>query len=57
MERRYYCCPVGDFSCPYFEEGVCGMYKEKLSPLWECDAFDGMDDEEIDRYEIKEKIS
>lgn len=57
MERRYYYCPVGDFSCPYFEEGVCAMYKEKLSPLWECDAFDGMDDEEIDGYEIKEKNS
>lgn len=45
-------CPVDDISCPYYRfAGVCTMdAQEGCEPFAECDAWDGMTDEEIESY-------
>lgn len=46
-EKRIVECPVGDFSCPYYENGDCCMSRiDGGDPYEECDAFFGMEDED-----------
>ena len=48
MKVKYY-CPVSDWSCPYYKSEWCSMYDEEgTSPFEECDAFYGMDEEELE---------
>lgn len=41
-------CPISELSCPYYQIGdVCGMpAMEGCDPRVECDAFDGLEEEE-----------
>lgn len=34
---KHYECPVGDWSCPYFDSGDCLMVEDGDDPLVECD--------------------
>ena len=52
---KLYRCPISDYHCPYFchrdkegegDYGLCLM--EGCSPVNECEAFDGVDEEEFE---------
>ena len=53
---KYYKCPIWDYHCPYFchrdkegegDYGLCLMQEmEGCSPVNECEAFFGIDEEE-----------
>ena len=35
-------CPVGDFTCPYYEDGICTTE----NPAYDCDDYAMMYDDE-----------
>ena len=53
---KLYKCPLWDYSCPYFchndednDFGLCLMQDmEGCSPVNECEAFDGVDEEDFE---------
>lgn len=55
---KLYQCPIWDCSCPYFyhrdkagdgDYGLCLMLEmEGCSPINECEAFDGVDEEDFE---------
>ena len=53
---KLYECPMWDYSCPYFchndednDFGLCLMQEmEGCSPVNECEAFDGVDEEDFE---------
>lgn len=55
---KLYECPMWDYSCPYFckrdkegegDFGLCLMLEmEGCSPVNECEAFDGVDEEDFE---------
>ena len=53
---KLYKCPLWDFHCPYFchskedsDFGLCLMQEmEGCSPVNECEAFDGVDEEDFE---------
>ena len=53
---KLYKCPLWDFYCPYFcqskedsDFGLCLMQDmEGCSPVNECEAFDGVDEEDFE---------
>ena len=55
---KLYKCPMWDYSCPYFckrdkngegDFGLCLMQEmEGCSPVNECEAFDGVDEEDFE---------
>ena len=55
---KLYECPLWDYSCPYFckrdkngegDFGLCLMQEmEGCSPVNECEAFDGVDEEDFE---------
>ena len=53
---KLYKCPLWDFHCPYFcrskednDYGLCLMQEmEGCSPVNECEAFDGVDEEDFE---------
>ena len=53
---KLYKCPLWDFYCPYFcqskedsDFGLCLMQEmEGCSPVNECEAFDGVDEEDFE---------
>ena len=54
--KEFYKCPLWDFHCPYFcqskedsDFGLCLMQEmEGCSPVNECEAFDGVDEEDFE---------
>lgn len=55
---KFYKCPICDYYCPYFcrqdkeregDYGLCLMQEmEGISPINECDAFYGIDEEHFE---------
>ena len=53
---KLYECPMWDYNCPYFchstedsDFGLCLMQEmEGCSPVNECEAFDGVDEEDFE---------
>lgn len=53
---KLYKCPLWDYHCPYFchnnedsDFGLCLMQEmEGCSPVNECEAFDGVDEEDFE---------
>lgn len=53
---KLYKCPLWDFHCPYFcrskednDYGLCLMQEmEGCSPVNECEAFDGVNEEDFE---------
>lgn len=54
-------CPCNGYDCPYWIDGVCGLWSEEegyVDPLIECDdfgAFWDKDDDYID-YDVDEEF-
>ena len=56
--NKLYKCPMWDYHCPYFcqrdkegegDYGLCLMEEmEGCSPVNECEAFDGVDEEDFE---------